>query len=193
MNYASQKLTKGMFRKIEIKNGFSMIVADYKRNGSSVLITPFDPNFFHDEGEYLFIEPTNEDLQKSPIKISLFGEIYPVHCLEIKEEILAGKKISVHKSSFFLRPCELKENPHDIVVLFRSYKENNYCLIEIQSENKRSDLFRLIEKRYSDYTVEYDHNKKNITVSAPKLFDKHHVFYNEIINCIRIILEQHKR
>lgn len=109
MNYASQKLTKGMFRKIEIKNGFSMIVADYKRNGSPVLITPFDPNFFHDEGEYLFIEPTNEDLQKSPIKISLFGEIYPVHCMEVIEETLANKKISVYKSSFFVYSSELKK------------------------------------------------------------------------------------
>ncbi len=189
MNYALQKLTKGMFRKIEIKNGFSMIVADYKRNGSSVLITPFDPNFFHDEGEYLFIEPTDEDLQKSPIKISLFGEIYPVHCMEVIEETLANKKISVYKSSFFVYSSELKKNPHDTVVLFRSYKGNNYCLIEINSENRRNGLFKLLKKRYPHYSAQHDHEKRTITVTAPKKTEKHYTFYNEIIDCIKIILE----
>lgn len=165
-----------------------MIVADYKKNSSSILIAPFDCNFFHDEGEYLFIEPTEADLQKNPRKVSFFGEIYPVHCMQIIKEPLIDKTLLVHKSSFFLYSSELKENDRDTVILFRSYAENNYCLIEIQSKNQRNGLFSLLKKRCPEYAIEQNDSKKTITITAPKRKEKHYTFYNRVIDCIKIIM-----
>ncbi len=181
-------MAKGMFRKIEVKN-VPMLVADYKKNSSSVLIAPFDSAFFHDEGEYLFIEPTEEDLRKNPRKVSFFGEIYPVHCLQVIKEPLLDKTMTVHKSSFFLYSSQLKKNDHDTVILFRSYAENNYCLIEIQSKNQRDSLSKLLKRRCPQYAIEKNDSKKTITITTPKRIEKHYTFYNRVIDCIKIILE----
>lgn len=181
------RIKKGHFTKMEVKNGVTMLVTDYAINGSQILITPFNSNLFTEEGYYFFVEPGPKELER-PRRISLFGEIYPVQCFKIKDEILISRTQRVFVSSFFIPLYRLKRYPLEPVILFRLYKGNHYCFIKISSEKKRKWICNLIKKTYPDFFVEQNIVTETIKISASKEEENHYNFYNKIINIVKIVL-----
>ncbi len=171
---------------MEIKNGLTLITAEYEKDdGLKILVAPYQYKVFAEEGEYYFIPPPESE---KPSRVSFSGEIFYVDMLKIKGIPLVKNQIKVIESSFFTDINDWQESPKETIMLFRPKynRSRNYCFIKIRN-NKKEGMIKFLGKKYPEFIVRRGINFETVIVSAPE--EVYYNFYNFIIEAAETILK----